>query len=399
MRLHQMLSQAVVAPNIEEALAEILSAAADILQADFGNIQLLDPISQTLTIVAHRGFDQAFLNTFAEVDAEDDSACGQALRRRQRVLIKDVETDLTYLPYRADAAAAGYRAVQSTPLINAQGEMLGMLSTHYRQPTRLTVRDEQLLDIIAYYTANLLERLRIEERLEARVHERTAEVQTLSLKLIHAEMEERAHLAQLLHDDLQQQLFAVKIQLGLLRENSSDAVVREEIETAEAALSDVIRSTRWLSADLYPPILQSENFAEAMRWLSGQMQQQYGLHIDLEAEADFPLPDQDKRVILFQAVREFLFNVIKHAQVTQVTLRLQSEDTGYRINISDEGVGFDPQQVLAGTSPAQGQGLRNAHERLRLIGGRLEIEAAPGAGTHSIIYVPLDGPASPAEEV
>src|SRR4051812_21661351 len=87
----------------------------DAQRADFGNIQLYDDRTGTLAIVAHRGFSQAFLDYFATVDARDTSACGQALRSSARIIIEDVTTEASYAPHRAIAAAAGYRAVQSTP--------------------------------------------------------------------------------------------------------------------------------------------------------------------------------------------------------------------------------------------------------------------------------------------
>ncbi|HZI75828.1 MAG TPA: GAF domain-containing protein, partial [Gemmatimonadales bacterium] len=96
----------------------VLDAAMGTQRADFGNIQLYDRETGTLAIVVHRGFSQAFLDYFARVDAHGTSACGQALKSSARIIIEDVTTDPSYAPHRAIAAAAGYRAVQSTPLID-----------------------------------------------------------------------------------------------------------------------------------------------------------------------------------------------------------------------------------------------------------------------------------------
>ena len=95
----------------------MLDATIDAQRADFGNIQLYDDKTGTLAIVVHRGFSQEFLDYFATVDARDTSACGQALKSSARIIIEDITTDPSYAPHRAIAAAAGYRAVQSTPLL------------------------------------------------------------------------------------------------------------------------------------------------------------------------------------------------------------------------------------------------------------------------------------------
>jgi CRP-like cAMP-binding protein len=149
-------------PDLPSRLSAVLDAIIDAQRADFGNIQLYDGKTGTLAIVAHRGFSQEFLDYFATVDAHDTSACGQALKSRARIIIEDVTTDPSYAPHRAIAAAAGYRAVQSTPLINPRtGAPVGMLSTHFRGHHRPSDRDlsrtdcyaQQVVDVIAFSLA------------------------------------------------------------------------------------------------------------------------------------------------------------------------------------------------------------------------------------------------------
>jgi len=125
-------------------------------RADFGNIQLYDRETGTLAIVVHRGFSQAFLDYFARVDAHGTSACGQALKSSARIIIEDVTTDPSYAPHRAIAAAAGYRAVQSTPLLDRTGAPVGMLSTHFRGHHRPSDRDLSLTDQYAQQAADVI---------------------------------------------------------------------------------------------------------------------------------------------------------------------------------------------------------------------------------------------------
>jgi GAF domain-containing protein len=118
--------------DLESVLEVALDAAIALHRADFGNIQLYR--GGVLTIVAQRGFDQPFLDRFKTVSIADDSACGRALREGRSVVIADVESDPEFADFRHVASAAGFRAVQSTPLVTSRGQFVGMLSTHFAEP-------------------------------------------------------------------------------------------------------------------------------------------------------------------------------------------------------------------------------------------------------------------------
>ncbi|MGH8684742.1 MAG: GAF domain-containing protein, partial [Nitrosospira sp.] len=115
-RLHKLSSRLVNTPDLPSALKKILEAAVTLLGADMGTIQLYDPASKSLTIAAHQGFKQDFLDHFRTVDAEGDAACSRALAGQQRLVIEDIQADKRYAIHRAAADQAGYRAVQATPL-------------------------------------------------------------------------------------------------------------------------------------------------------------------------------------------------------------------------------------------------------------------------------------------
>ena len=131
-------------PALEALLDQVLAFALTLLHAERGNIQLADPDTGTLRIAAQRGFGPEFVEYFAAV-TDDGSACGRAARRHAQVVIADVTTDPGFAPHREIALASGFRAVQSTPLVNGAGHLVGMLSTHYPQPTTLQHRDLQNL--------------------------------------------------------------------------------------------------------------------------------------------------------------------------------------------------------------------------------------------------------------
>jgi GAF domain-containing protein len=120
--------------TLTETLDCALDAAIALHGAQFGNIQILNLGNRTLEIRAQRGFDQEFLDTFRSVSIDDPCACGRALRSNTSIVIRDVQTDPEYAPFRSIAAEAGYRGVQSTPAISADGRIIGVISTHFRRP-------------------------------------------------------------------------------------------------------------------------------------------------------------------------------------------------------------------------------------------------------------------------
>ena len=142
--LHEALRGARAAPTLGALLDEMLGFALTLLHAERGNVQLADPATGALRIAAQRGFGPEFMEYFAAV-TDDRSACGRAAQQHAQVVITDVTTDPGFAPHREIAVASGFRAVQSTPLVNRAGQLVGMLSTHYPRPTTPPRHDLQIV--------------------------------------------------------------------------------------------------------------------------------------------------------------------------------------------------------------------------------------------------------------
>ena len=153
------------ARELTVGLEEVLSAAIELTGADKGNVQLFSPASQALFIAVQRGFDDEFLNYFRTVSAGDPSACGQAMRANRRIIVEDVETEPECESMRPIARHAGFRAVQSTPLLSREGESLGMLSTHFTSPARPDDQCLRHLDLLAQQAADFIVRCRLDQSL------------------------------------------------------------------------------------------------------------------------------------------------------------------------------------------------------------------------------------------
>src|SRR5688572_9378951 len=165
-RLHELSTRLLASTELQPLLEEILEATIELLNADFGNLQLFNQQSQALKIVAQRGFQQDFLDHFGNVN-EESAACGRAMRQGVRVIIEDVKSDPGFAPHRHIAASAGFRAVQSTPLFSRSGEVLGMISSHFRQPHRPSEHELRFIDLYARLAAEFIERQRASDVLSA----------------------------------------------------------------------------------------------------------------------------------------------------------------------------------------------------------------------------------------
>jgi GAF domain-containing protein len=156
--LFDAVTDAAALDDDDAFLERALEGAISMVEADFGNIQLVDE-DGSLRIAAQLGFDEDFLDHFARVSG-DSSACGRAASSHAQTVIPDVQRDADFAPHRKIAAASGFRAVSSTPLIGAGGRLLGVVSTHYRTPRRASRQELMLADWYADRIASaLLERL------------------------------------------------------------------------------------------------------------------------------------------------------------------------------------------------------------------------------------------------
>src|SRR5262249_54564117 len=116
--------------DVNDAASRVLGATIALHRAQFGTLQLLTT-GGDLMIVAQQGFQPGFLNAFSLISASDSDPSGRALHERTSVVVQDVCIDTAFAPYRHIAAEAGYRAVQSTPMVASNGGVAGVLSTHF----------------------------------------------------------------------------------------------------------------------------------------------------------------------------------------------------------------------------------------------------------------------------
>jgi PAS domain S-box-containing protein len=214
---------------------------------------------------------------------------------------------------------------------------------------------------------------------------RRRQLQALALELSEAEDRERRRLAEILHDDVQQILAAAKFRIGLLDgrvqgDKSSVEIVKE----VKQMLKDAIEKSRSLSHELGPAMLSQSSLDDTFAWLAQQMETKHGLVVHLQTRGPTDSSSEPVRTFLYRAAREILFNVVKHAEVTEAKLRLRRVRNRLRLTISDKGQGFD----LRSLGLTAGFGLLNVRERAEFLGGQMRIRSALGKGSTFSIAVP-----------
>jgi signal transduction histidine kinase len=291
---------------------------------------------------------------------------------------------------------------ESRPALELQAILPGRNVTVLRRPvgssTLVSVMNASVRARRRQYQVreHLKERENQAAELEQRVEERTRDLQELTSALTMAEQAERHRISQVLHDDLQQRLYALQFLLvsleAALEEGDTEGALAELSEMKDG-LQQSVELTRRLSVDLSPPILHDEGMTEAIGWLANQMRDQYGFEVEVQVKAEdngrrdsFPIDDDGLRVLLFQAVRELLFNVVKHADTSFAVVTLEHVGECIHIQVQDFGTGFESSSVLSNRQ--QVHGLSTIQRRLQMVGGRMEVESAPGQGTRTTIIAP-----------
>lgn len=246
----------------------------------------------------------------------------------------------------------------------------------------------------------------LEDRVEERTHaleektqalqekttalqEQSARLRELAAQLASAEQRERKRLASRLHDDLQQLLAAANMRLESVGRRVQDTQDKRDIVQASVWLAEAVDSARDLTHELRPPALYEDSLVPALQWLGTRMAKRHGLRVVINSDETLPKLNDDCNVLLFDSVRELLFNVAKHAKVDEATVSVHADDRWFRIVIKDQGKGFDPQVALQ-QKGAEGFGLSSIRVCMAGLGGTMEIHSSSD-GTETELALPLSG--------
>jgi len=238
------------------------------------------------------------------------------------------------------------------------------------------------------YGLDITERKRVEEKLLAY----QKQLKSLASQMTLTEEQERRRIATELHDNITQSLAMSKLKLDLVSDSkpSSSADLAVVLNETSRNIEQIIQEVRTLTFDLSSPILYELGFEAAVaEWLTERIGKGHGIATEFEDDEQPKPLDDDTRTVLFRDVRELLTNVVKHAQAKKVKVSIRKDRSRIHVIVEDDGRGFDPEKVAATAAKNGVFGLFSIRERLKQLGGNIEIESGSGHGTRVTLLAPL----------
>jgi signal transduction histidine kinase/CheY-like chemotaxis protein len=348
-RLNEIGTQCAREGNdLDGCLQEVLMVAIDISGADKGNIQLVDPMTGRLRMVARFGFDQWFVDHFASGEAA--SACNVAGQTQQRVIVEDVRESALFVgtPSLKAMLNANVRAVQSMPLVSSAGQVLGVISTHFSTTRRPSEQELRLMDLLGRQVADYLERKRVEEERE-QLLEREHELRQTAEEANRLKDEFLAIMSHELRNPLNVILGYAEL---LLRSEEikgsphlrrmADAVKRNAVAQSKL-IRDLLDLSRLRSGKLelnretVSPVVAIDNAIETVR--TDADSKNISIEIDAPVEAIFVQADP---VRLEQIIWNLLNNAVKFTpDEGRIRVKLRAEPQEVILTVEDNGQGID----------------------------------------------------------
>jgi signal transduction histidine kinase len=288
----------------------------------------------------------------------------------------EASTDNTTLPLGGDGELPEFIGVDRAIAIRHQGELLGAITVTKPADEPLTPAEEGLLVDLASQAGLVLRNVGLTAELLQRLDQLKASRQ----RLVAAQDETRRRLERDLHDGAQRQLVALKARLAVARE----AARRDPKETKEILLQvnaeagDALESLRDLARGIYPPLLADQGLYTALE----AQARKAPIAVEVRGEDIDRYPQEIEAAVYFCCL-EALQNVVKHANATETTIEMFSTDDALTFTVSDDGLGFDDNNV------GDGSGLQNMSDRVEALDGSLVVTSSPGRGTTVTGKVPV----------
>ena len=270
------------------------------------------------------------------------------------------------------ARRLGVHSALFVPLV-VRGRGIGVMIAHDKSgPTPSFAEDDlRLAETLAARAAIAVD---LSERVSRDAVRRVVEAQEM----------ERRRLARELHDETGQALTSILLGLKPLEQSAESEEARAAVASVRELVVSTLQDVRRLAVELRPSALDDFGLVPAVERLAGTVAEQSGLQVDLQSQLGEERLPGEVETALYRVVQEALTNIVKHAGAGRVSILLGRKDAGVVAVVEDDGSGFD-----ASATREDALGLAGMHERVGLVGGRLQIESTPEAGTTIVAEVPL----------
>ncbi|GAA3101523.1 GAF domain-containing sensor histidine kinase [Pseudonocardia yunnanensis] len=305
-----------------------------------------------------------------------------AAHREPVVIVQDKFADPRY-KYIPELRGEDFTSLVSVPIITRLGALVGVLNVHTRLRREFTGADVQLLRSIAGLIAGAMDNARLHRRLA----EREEALERFTERMVRMQELDRRRLAGEIHDGIGQRIVSLSFYLSAAADlvGTNAALAGEQIDKAQQLAAAALDEVSAAMTGLRPSVLDDLGLAASLESLAHASPE---LDVDVQVCAD-ELPEH-LETALYRIAQESLQNVVKHASAQNVEIRLKVSSGTVLLEVSDDGVGFDPASVPESESPGSGgYGLSGMLQRAELLGGRLEVDSAPGRGSTLRVRVPL----------
>lgn len=224
----------------------------------------------------------------------------------------------------------------------------------------------------------------------SRLQQERATQQAFTRQLILAQENERKRVAAELHDGLGQDLLLIKNRLALASARQSDAAEHSrQLDAAAAATTRAISEVRAIAQALRPAVLDQAGLTKAIEWMVERLGEGSATQFAAELDPIDGLLAPEMETNLFRILQEGLNNITRHAGATRVILQVKREEAGLHVSLFDNGRGFEAEAMLKEPGSRRGLGLASIGERVKCLGGSLDLQSTPGRGTRLTVRVPL----------
>ncbi len=235
----------------------------------------------------------------------------------------------------------------------------------------------------------LIRDITVQKKNEDALQEANFRLKVLSRQILELQETERQQLAYDLHDEIGQNLTAMKMNLQTLRGISPATKGLGIISDSEDILDQMLTHVRELSLDLHPSLLDDLGLGPTVRWYATRQADRAGWVLKLHLDQTSPQLTKTNALSGFRFVQEALTNIMKHAQAKEVEVHLVQDSEELKVVIQDDGIGFDVSHALSQASKGKTFGLLSMQERIRLVGGHVTIQSTQGKGTAIRARIPV----------
>jgi signal transduction histidine kinase len=282
------------------------------------------------------------------------------------------------------------KSVLCIPILH-QGDVNGVL---YLENNRMTgVFTPERVDVLKN-VSRVLANAWARNQAEKEIIQYQDQLRSLSSQLLLVEEKERRRMAVALHDNIGHALSSAVMELEKLKSETGQAN-SPRFENIHAILDESIKATHTLTFELSPPLLYDLGLEAALDWLAEKTTEQYEIPVKFVHPETIENIDESTAILLFQSVRELLFNMVKHAGAATASISMKKDGSDLEIIVEDDGKGLDVPLLDSQGHLRGGFGLFSIQERLGNQGGYMEIDSAVGQGTRITLVFPLDQPLNP----